>query len=311
LKGLLDPFAPKKFLRDHLAFKRVWTYYIAMIIDPILRFNWIFYAIYTNDTKHSAIISFLIALSEIFRRGVWTIFRVENEHCTNIGRVRASRDFPLPYKIEHQTPEQGYFVRATTDEDSALHEEHRRQGIVPPLLKRMASYTMGGSLIGTHTDHSEQTPTAIRRKKRLEANPMLKRVGDILHTAHAQDFERKKRPDDAEVKHTKDDEEEEVMDVNGHKVDAKVEVAKRVAEAVAERAAKYAEEAEQEEEALSKLAFDGDGETGESSGDVEGRVERLLSNAEEDGDEMGGDSRPESPGEHHEGGGDAQRREEV
>jgi hypothetical protein len=273
-----------------------------MIIDPILRFNWIFYAIFTNDTKHSAVISFLIALSEILRRGVWTIFRVENEHCTNIGRVRASRDFPLPYKIEHQSSEdhgeQGYYVPATTEADSALHEESRRQGIVPPLLARMKSYTSGISLIGTHMDHSEPSPTAMRRKKRLDANPLLKRVGDILHTAHAQDFERKRRTGVEEVRHSKDEEEEDIMDVNGHKVDAKVEVAKRVAEAVAERAAKYAEEAEQEEDALNRLPGEGVAKTGESSSEIEGKLEWRLRSLEEDGGNSSEDSRAESHGDH-------------
>jgi hypothetical protein len=271
-----------------------------MVIDPILRFNWVFYATFTNDTKHSAIISFLIALSEIFRRGVWTIFRVENEHCTNVGRVRASRDFPLPYKFEHHSPEghvePGYHA-ATTPENSALHEESRRQGIVPPLLTRMRSYTLGGSIIGTFTDHSEPSPKVIRRKKRLEANPLLKRVGDMLHTAHAQDFERKKRAGVEEIAHSKDEEEEDIMDVNGHKVDAKVEVAKRVAEAVAERAAVYAKQAEEEEDALNELALEGDGKKGESSSEMENRVEWKLRDLEGRG-EMSEDSGAESPGDH-------------
>lgn len=245
-----------------------------MIIDPILRFNWIFYAIYTNDTKHSAILSFLIALSEISRRGVWTVFRVENEHCTNVSHGRASRDFPLPYKMEH----------GATEEDLTLHEERRRQGIVRPLLARMASYTSSSTLLGMHTDHSEPSPAAIRRKKRLQARPLLRRLGDILHTAHAQDFERKKRPDSEEVKHDKDEEEEDVMDTHGSKVDdAKMEVAKRVAEALAEQAAKAAEEAEAEEEALQELAREGDVKAGESSKEMERRVKGRFHDLEEEG----------------------------
>jgi xenotropic and polytropic retrovirus receptor 1 len=80
--SLGDPWAQKPLLRDVLGYKRSWWYYAAMIVDPILRFNWIFYAIFADDVQHSAILSFFIALSEVFRRGIWTIFRVENEHCT-------------------------------------------------------------------------------------------------------------------------------------------------------------------------------------------------------------------------------------
>ena len=33
---------------------------------------------------------------------MWSLFRVENEHCNNVGKFRASRDVPLPYKIKKQ-----------------------------------------------------------------------------------------------------------------------------------------------------------------------------------------------------------------
>lgn len=72
-----NPYAHKPFLRDVLVFKRVWIYYAAMILDPIFRFNWIFYIIYADDIQHSTLLSFIIALSEILRRSVWSIFRME------------------------------------------------------------------------------------------------------------------------------------------------------------------------------------------------------------------------------------------
>ena len=75
--GLGNPYAKHPFLRDVLGYKRPWIYYLAMIIDPILRFNWIFYIIFENDIQHSAFLSFLVGLSEVFRRGMWTLFRVE------------------------------------------------------------------------------------------------------------------------------------------------------------------------------------------------------------------------------------------
>jgi hypothetical protein len=53
-----------------------------MVIDPLLRFNWVFYAFYINELQHSAALSFFVALTEVTRRGIWVLFRVENEHCT-------------------------------------------------------------------------------------------------------------------------------------------------------------------------------------------------------------------------------------
>ena len=57
------PYSHPRLLRDHLAFKSTWIYYAAMIIDPILRFNWIFYAIYGKEIQHSALLSFFVSFS--------------------------------------------------------------------------------------------------------------------------------------------------------------------------------------------------------------------------------------------------------
>lgn len=83
----MDPYAKHPFLRSTLAFKYAWWYYAAILIDPILRFNWIFYAIYANNTQHSSLVSFFVAFSEVLRRGMWTLFRVENEHCTKYASI--------------------------------------------------------------------------------------------------------------------------------------------------------------------------------------------------------------------------------
>ena len=80
--SLLNPYSAHPFLRDTLGYKSVWPYYAAMVIDPLLRFNWVFYAFYINELQHSAALSFFVALTEVTRRGIWVLFRVENEHCT-------------------------------------------------------------------------------------------------------------------------------------------------------------------------------------------------------------------------------------
>lgn len=114
--SLGDPYAKHRFLRPTLAYrKHVWIYYVAMLLDPILRFNWIFYAIYTSDTQHSSIVSFAVSLSEVLRRGMWTLLRVENEHCTNVENAKASRDVPLPYKLPGQSSTVG-LIRSEREE---------------------------------------------------------------------------------------------------------------------------------------------------------------------------------------------------
>ncbi|GJC93148.1 EXS family protein [Colletotrichum higginsianum] len=98
--SLLQPHSRHWLLRDITGLKKRWPYYLVMVTDPVLRFAWIFYAIFTHDTQHSTIVSFLVALAEVSRRGMWTLFRVENEHCANVAQYKASRDVPLPYHIE-------------------------------------------------------------------------------------------------------------------------------------------------------------------------------------------------------------------
>jgi xenotropic and polytropic retrovirus receptor 1 len=170
--SLGNPYATHAYLRDTLGYRRIWVYYAAMILDPPLRFTWLFYAIFGHETQHSTLASFIIALAEVARRGMWAIFRVENEHCANVGRFRASRDVPLPYSLE-SSPKQS--------------QELPRPATAPPSS-------------GVDLEQAESTTQGSLRHRRTwtgaEATPMtrsLRRVGTIMNQAHTQDFERRNR----------------------------------------------------------------------------------------------------------------------
>ena len=158
-----------------------------MILDPLLRFNWIFYAIFSNELQHSALLSFVIGFSEVCRRGIWTLFRVENEHCTNVGRFRASRDVPLPYDITPPSP-------STPEEEPEPQshpspEQHRRPD---PLQASTSSADTSSNL------EAQPQSGSLRRRQTLTNTPIqrgIARVGTIMTQAHAQDFERKRRPE--------------------------------------------------------------------------------------------------------------------
>ena len=158
-----------------------------MILDPVLRFNWIFYAIFSGELQHSALLSFFVGFSEVCRRGIWTLFRVENEHCTNVGRFRASRDVPLPYDVP--TPSSSTVEEEEEPQSHPSPEQHRRPGPfqAPP------------SSAGTSSNLEAQPQSGtLRRRQTLTNTPMqrgIARVGTIMTQAHAQDFERKRRPD--------------------------------------------------------------------------------------------------------------------
>ncbi len=192
--GLGNPYAEHPFLRDVLGYERPWVYYLAMILDPILRFNWIFYAIYGNELQHSALLSFFIGFSEVCRRGMWTLFRVENEHCTNVGRFRASRDVPLPYEIDLPSPllreESAHPAPPIPERSPGLQDHVSQRGAFdgpPPLDGTAASSTL----------EAQPSSGSLRRRGTLSSTPIqrgIARVGTIMGQAHAQDFERKRRP---------------------------------------------------------------------------------------------------------------------
>ncbi|KAI0977065.1 EXS family-domain-containing protein [Xylaria arbuscula] len=183
--SLLQPDSRHPFLRDILGLKRRWIYYVIMVIDPILRFSWIFYAIFTHDAQHSSIVSFLVSLSEVVRRGMWALLRVENEHCSNVAQYKASRDLPLPYDL-HREP---LMERMSTEE-------------LPNRPEQVSSKQDLGRTASQGQGHSDGQPSAFSpapleaglRRRRKSDGLVAKSIRGIMATAHRQDFEKKKRP---------------------------------------------------------------------------------------------------------------------
>lgn len=197
--SLCQPYATARFLRDVRGFKNPWWYYGAMFIDPILRFNWIFYAIYTHDAGHASLVSFLIAFSEATRRGMWTLFRVENEHCTNVGHFRAFRDVPLPYKLENASAES---VHPTMQEDAAVQAAQNTRdgwpGIVPPNSPDTPAVARRRSTLSRTFSRtmSRADPPGGPNRPPSQQGPHLKRAGSLAQMfaeGHAKDFVKKKQ----------------------------------------------------------------------------------------------------------------------
>ncbi|GAD98532.1 signal transduction protein Syg1 [Paecilomyces variotii No. 5] len=179
--SLCNPYAKNRFLREILAFRKAWIYYVAMVLDVVVRFNWIFYAIFASDLQHSAVLSFLVSLSEVCRRGMWTIFRVENEHCTNVHLFRASRDVPLPYPIPSELPPGPAEVPSV--QDVQLQER-----------PTTAAPTAGSTSIDVEHGLQPGMRPSIRQRH-MSLVDGINRIGNIVTSAHAQDFVRKKKPD--------------------------------------------------------------------------------------------------------------------
>ncbi|KAG4306400.1 hypothetical protein PORY_000388 [Pneumocystis oryctolagi] len=97
--SLIQPYANHPFLKNNLTFKKYWVYYLIIIFDPILRFSWVLYFVYVKNLQYLPLITFIINIIEVFRRFLWNIFRVENEHSANVSHFRVSRNIPLPYTL--------------------------------------------------------------------------------------------------------------------------------------------------------------------------------------------------------------------
>ncbi|KAK7403634.1 Xenotropic and polytropic retrovirus receptor 1 [Neonectria punicea] len=174
--SLLQPGSRHWALRDILALKSRWLYYFIMVADPALRFAWIFYAIFTHNKQHSTIVSFMVSFMEVTRRGMWALFRVENEHCSNVSQYKASRDVPLPYQIEP------LINRTSVDTLPAS-----RQGTaISSAVGRPSTATatgVGSPFVGEGTTR-RRTDTMVSRRN----------FSRILAEAHKQDFEKRRRP---------------------------------------------------------------------------------------------------------------------
>lgn len=179
--SLIQPGSRHRYLRDILALKGHWPYYFIMGIDPVLRFAWVFYAIFTHNTQHSTIVSFMVSFMEVTRRGMWALFRVENEHCANVAQYKASRDVPLPYRIEPLIDQASSDALPGTQDTEITGIQGGR---------RNTASTTGIDTV--------EEGGASHRRVALPGGGVRRNFSKILAEAHKQDFEKKRRPE-AEV----------------------------------------------------------------------------------------------------------------
>ncbi|KAK3359866.1 EXS family-domain-containing protein [Lasiosphaeria hispida] len=207
--SLLQAHARRPLLRGITALKQTWVYYLIMVIDPILRFSWIFYAIFTHNTQHSTVVSFFVAFAEVVRRGMWTLLRVENEHCSNVAQYKASRDIPLPYQLD--TIAEGHSddsPDAFADEDHASPHSTamgRARTPVPPSI-RIATATGTPTSLAEGLQPEEGGGSTLRRRL---TDTGRRSILQAMAEAHKQDFEKRKpQPEPVTAAQLEDEEDE-------------------------------------------------------------------------------------------------------
>eukprot|EP00850_Spirogloea_muscicola_P013246 SM000089S23802 [mRNA] locus=s89:54439:59931:- [translate_table: standard] len=97
--GLLHSKSSNPWLRDQLTLKSKSAYFVAMVVNVLLRFAWLQTVTrFHFGSLNPNIANYLFAALEVLRRGIWNFFRLENEHLNNVGRFRAVKTVPLPFR---------------------------------------------------------------------------------------------------------------------------------------------------------------------------------------------------------------------
>ncbi|PIN10838.1 putative small molecule transporter [Handroanthus impetiginosus] len=100
--GLLRRDARNPWLRDKLLISNKAVYYVAIVVNIILRLAWMQLVLDFHEAPflHRRAMVAIVACLEILRRGIWNFFRLENEHFNNVGKYRAFKSVPLPFHYE-------------------------------------------------------------------------------------------------------------------------------------------------------------------------------------------------------------------
>ncbi|KAA3488157.1 phosphate transporter PHO1-like protein 10 isoform X2 [Gossypium australe] len=101
--GLLRRHSKNPYLRDKLLVPYKSVYFAAMALDVVLRIAWMQLVLeFKLHSLHRMAITTVVSCLEIIRRGIWSFFRIENEHLNNVGKYRAFKSVPLPFNYDDE-----------------------------------------------------------------------------------------------------------------------------------------------------------------------------------------------------------------
>ncbi|KAK8699746.1 hypothetical protein V6N13_115824 [Hibiscus sabdariffa] len=105
--GLFRRHSKNPYLRDKLLVPYKSVYFAAMALDVVLRVSWMQLVFEFNlHSLHRMAITTAVSCLEIVRRGIWSFFRLENEHLNNVGMYRAFKSVPLPFSYDEEEGEE-------------------------------------------------------------------------------------------------------------------------------------------------------------------------------------------------------------
>ncbi|XP_057478050.1 phosphate transporter PHO1-like isoform X2 [Actinidia eriantha] len=97
--GIFNPKSKNPWLRDDLILKNKSIYYVSIALNFVLRVAWVETVMRFNiGVFESRLLEFFLASLEVIRRGHWNFYRLENKHLNNVGKFRAVKAVPLPFR---------------------------------------------------------------------------------------------------------------------------------------------------------------------------------------------------------------------
>ncbi|XP_019180710.1 PREDICTED: phosphate transporter PHO1 [Ipomoea nil] len=97
--GFFNLKCKNPLLRDELVLKNKIIYYVSIVLNFVLRLAWVETVMRFNvGIFESRLLDFSLASLEVFRRGHWNFYRLEHEHLSNVGKFRAVKAVPLPFR---------------------------------------------------------------------------------------------------------------------------------------------------------------------------------------------------------------------
>ncbi|KAJ7943430.1 Phosphate transporter PHO1-like protein [Quillaja saponaria] len=101
--GLLRRHSKNIYLRNKLVVPHRSVYFGAMVLNVVLRLVWMQWVLEFHwPSLHKTTITTIISCLEIVRRGIWSFFRLENEHLNNVGKYRTFKLVPLPFSYYNE-----------------------------------------------------------------------------------------------------------------------------------------------------------------------------------------------------------------
>ncbi|KAI6686405.1 hypothetical protein NL676_032318 [Syzygium grande] len=98
--GLLRRHSRNIYLRDKLLISHKSVYFAAMVLNVVLRLAWMQLVLeFKLRSLHKMAVTTIVSCLEILRRGIWSFFRLENEHLNNVGNYRAFKSVPHPFSF--------------------------------------------------------------------------------------------------------------------------------------------------------------------------------------------------------------------